>query len=169
MTMPPVDRRLYLLGLPAVLLGLASAAAAEPAPARPNFSGRWRIVPKASDFQGRSAPDDLVHTIEHKDPDLSVHSVRTAGGAASTSDLHYYTDGRAVRRMIGATEITTVARWEGSVLVIRTDVHNAKGENFWGEARWSLSNDRDTLTIVTQLGGPHGNFATRLVCAREVV
>lgn len=171
-TAPPgVSRRFCFVGIPAVLLGVVSlpAIAAEPVAAHPNFTGHWRIVPKASDFQNRSAPDDLVHVIDHKDPDLSVHSIRTVGGGTTTADLHYYTDGRVERRMVGTNETTTTARWVGPVLVIRTDVHNNKGENFWGEARWSLSDDRDTLTIVTQVGGPKGNFSIRVVCARETV
>lgn len=144
----------------------ARALADDAKPARPNFSGRWHIVPDAGKPPAK-VPDDVVHVIEHKDPDLSIHSIHTANGATTATDLHYYTDGRVSHRSVGNVEIATAAHWDGAVLVIRTDGRNTGGEKFWGEARWSLSDDRQTLTIVTRIGGPRGDFSVTQICARE--
>ena len=160
-------RRAFLLGLLAAMLAQAGAAeAADTPPSRPNFTGRWHIVPQASDLHAR-APDDVVHTIEHKDTDLTIHTVHTLNGATTAADLHYYTDGRVTRRKTGEVETETAAHWDGAALVIRTDGHNTGGEKFYGEARWSLSDDRQTLIIATRLGGPRGDFALKQVCVRE--
>ena len=160
-------RRVFLLGLSAAALVRGGAIAqADTPPSRPNFTGRWHIVPQASDLHAK-APDDVVHIIEHKDPDLTIHSVHTINGSTTASDLHYFTDGRVSRRATAGVETETAAHWDGTALVIRTDGHNAGGEKFYGEARWSLSDDRQTLTIATRLGGPRGDFALRQVCARE--
>jgi hypothetical protein len=50
---------------------------------KPNFSGVWKLNPAKSEFGKAPAPQSLISTVEHHDPELKVHSETT--GAQGTS------------------------------------------------------------------------------------
>ena len=47
--------------------------------AKPDFSGRWRMIKAKSEFHGFKTPDIIVRTVDHHDPTLNLHTVQTTG------------------------------------------------------------------------------------------
>jgi hypothetical protein len=155
---------LCTLPLPAVGHGQAPAA-----PAKPDFSGRWRMVKDKSDFGGFTAPDIVVRVVEHRDPTLNVHTVQTSKGKTSTVDVSYFTDGSQTTNTMSGRDAVSKAFWDGPALVIRTTTKNSKGEDQGVEDRWELSEDRETLTISSHVTTPKGQVDMKLVCEKEKV
>jgi hypothetical protein len=139
------------------------------APAKPDFSGRWRMVKDKSDFGGFTAPDIVVRVVEHRDPTLNVHTVQTSKGKTSTVDVSYFTDGSQTTNTMSGRDALSKAFWDGPALVIRTTTKNSKGEDQAVEDRWELSEDRQTLTISSHVTTPKGQVDMKLVCEREKV
>src|SRR5207248_682664 len=138
-------------------------------PAKPNFSGRWRMVKDKSDFGGFKAPDIIVRVIEHRDPTLNVHTVQTSAGKTSTVDVSYFTDGSETTNSMSGRDAVSKAFWDLPALVIRTKTKDSKGEDEAVEDRWELSDDGQTLTISSHITTPKGQVDMKLVCQKESV
>ncbi len=138
-------------------------------PAKPNFSGRWRMVKDKSDFGGFKAPDIIVRVIEHRDPTLNVHTVQTSGGKTSTVDVSYFTDGSETTNSMSGRDAVSKAFWDGPALVIRTKTKDSKDEDELVEDRWELSDNGQTLTISSHVTTPKGQVDMKLVCEKEKV
>jgi hypothetical protein len=152
------------LSLPALGHGQVPAA-----PAKPDFSGRWRMVKDKSGFGGFTAPDIVVRVVEHRDPTLNVHTVQTSSKKTSTVDVSYFTDGSQTTNTMSGRDAVSKAFWDGPALVIRTMTKDSKGEDQVVEDRWEVSEDRQTLTISSHITTPKGQVDMKLVCEREKV
>jgi hypothetical protein len=137
--------------------------------AKPNFTGRWRMVKDKSDFGGFKAPDIVVRVVEHRDPTLNVHTVQTTAGKTSSADVSYFTDGAQTTNSMSGREAVSKAFWDGRALMIRTTTKDSKGEDEVVEDRWELSEDHQTLTISSHVTTPKGQVDMKLVCEREKV
>jgi hypothetical protein len=161
------------VSFPAALLALCALSipalgkSQAPAPAKPNFSGRWRMVKDKSDFGGFKAPDMIVRVIEHRDPTLNVHTVQTSGGKTSAADVSYFTDGSETTNSLSGRDAVSKAFWDGPALVIRTTTKDSKGEDEVIEDRWELSDDQKTLTTSSHITTPRGEVDMKLVCEKE--
>lgn len=159
---------IFFLALTAVFFPPASAAqSTQPAATKPDFSGRWRMVKEKSDFGGFAVPDGVVRVIEHHDPTLNVHTVQTTGEKTTSADVSYYTDGSMASNVINGHDATSKAFWDGSALVIRTEMKDSKGVEVHIEDRWELSEDQQTLTTTSHIETPKGQVDMKLVCVRE--
>lgn len=136
--------------------------------AKPDFSGRWRMVKDKSNFAGFTTPDLLVQVVDDHSPTMNVHTVETKNGTTSTADVTYFTDGRQSSNVINGRDATSKTYWDGPVLVVRTDMKDSKGDEVEMEDRWMLSQDKQTLTrsshVVTSAGG---EVDLTLVCQKE--
>lgn len=137
--------------------------------AKPNFSGRWRMVKEKSEFHGFKTPDIVVRTVDHRDPTLNLHTVQTTGAQTSISDISYFTDGATANNVINGRNAQSRAYWDGPALVVRTYMKNAKGVDEEIEDRWELSADGQTLTTKSHILTEKGGADLTLVCAKEVV
>jgi hypothetical protein len=135
--------------------------------AKPNFSGRWRMVKDKSEFHGFKTPDIIVRTVDHHDPILNLHTVQTTGSQTSISDISYFTDGSTANNVINRRNAQSKAYWDGAALVVRTDMKNAKGEAEQIEDRWELSEDGQTLTTRSHIVTDKGEADLTLVCIKE--
>ncbi len=135
---------------------------------KPDFSGRWRMEKDKSNFAGFTKPDLMVQMVEDHSPTLNIHTVQTKDGKTSTVDVAYFTDGRESSNVINGRDAISKTYWDGSVLVVRTDMKDSKNNDVEMEDRWDLSKDKDTLTrsshIVTSNGG---EVDMTLVCQKE--
>lgn len=134
---------------------------------KPDFSGRWRMVKDQSDFGGFSVPDAVIRVVEHRDPTLNVHTIQTNGSKTTTADVSYFTDGSQTQNVINGHDATSKAYWDGSALVIRTNMKDSKGEDVVIEDRWQLSDDQQTLTTTSHIETPKGQVDMKLVCVKE--
>jgi hypothetical protein len=156
------------LVLACVLVPSLGPSQSIPSPVRPDFSGRWRMVKDKSDFATFHTPDMIVQQIDHHDPTLNIHTIETLANKTSSNDVSYFTDGTESQNVISGRDATSKAFWDGSALMIRTDMKNSKGEDVTMEDRYELSPDKKTLTetshITTALGS---EVNMKLVCRKE--
>ncbi|MGA8030279.1 MAG: hypothetical protein WB992_24310 [Bryobacteraceae bacterium] len=153
---------LALLLLPAFAFGQASSA-----PARPDFSGRWRMVKDKSDFGGFHIPDLVVQVVDHRDPTMNVHTIETVGNKTTTADVSYFTEGSVAKNVINGHDAESKAFWDGNTLVIRTDMKDSKNEDVVMEERWELSEDAQTLTRTSHITTRKGQVDMKLVSVKE--
>ncbi|HLK63927.1 MAG TPA: hypothetical protein VKU19_10840 [Bryobacteraceae bacterium] len=101
-----------------------------------DFSGKWVLDPAASNTQSLGADENSL-TITQGEAGLTC--------VAGPGQWSYAFDGSETRKQAGDETRTAVARWEGNVLLIHTQVKGASEYSVID--RWSLSSDRNTLTI----------------------
>ncbi|MBV8829075.1 MAG: hypothetical protein JO108_07560 [Acidobacteriaceae bacterium] len=158
-------RRSFISG--SVLYSAAFVLSAEDA--KPNFSGRWRMVKEESDFGGFTVPDIVVRVIDQRDPTMNIHTVQTVKQKTTTNDVTYMTDGSMANNIINGKEATSKAFWDGNALVIRTNMKNSKGEDVVMEERYTLSDDGQTLTTTSSIRSESGGVDMKLVSRKEKV
>lgn len=138
-------------------------------PKHTNFSGRWRMVKSQSDFGGFHMPDIVVRTVDQWGATMNVHTVQTSDDKTSTNDLSYFTDGSITKNVINGRDAESKGFWDGPVLVMRTSMKNASGDNELITDRWELSPNHQTLTISSHVETPRGDFNMKMVCERDNV
>ncbi len=109
-----------------------------------DFSGNWRLKSQHAEAGTLPEPAAAVIEIEQRG-----QSIRCAAGSARWS---FTTDGKEVRSSIGRRSLNTVAKWEGSALLINTIV-NDPGRNYTQMDRWTVSRDRRVLTVTREIAG----------------
>jgi hypothetical protein len=139
------------------------------APAHANFSGRWRMSKEKSDFAKFKMPDMIVRVIDHHDPTMNVHTLQTVGGKTNTTDVSYFTDGSTSSNVINGRDATSRTYWDGTALVVRTEMKTAKNEDEQIEDRYELSGDGATLTTTSHVVTSKGDVTMKLVCDKEKV
>ena len=109
-----------------------------------DFSGTWRL--KSQHVEAGALPEApaAVIEIEHRD-----HAIECAAGSVRWS---FTTDGKEVRVRIGRRSLNTVAKWEGSALLVNTIVNDA-ARNYTQMDRWAISRDRRVLTVTREIAG----------------
>ena len=149
--------------------GLVTAVLAQtpaPAAARPNFSGIWKMDPKKSDFGGMGAPLSAEYVIRHVGSKLVFDY--TQDGRTSRVEIIPDADER-VTESAGEIETLTRAYWSGPVLVIearqRPRSPSSSAAVKW-TSRWSLSQDRQVLTIERHISTPVGDSDQKVVFLR---
>src|SRR3954451_7013824 len=124
---------------------IAALAIVTTASAKPNFSGTWRLNKTKSNYGPVSGPDRMERKIIHEDPVLKMVIVQANDEGEKTLEQMYRTDGSESVNKVGSREVTSVARWDGDVLVISSE----QGKLAQSE-RWSLSEDGRVLTLVNR-------------------
>jgi hypothetical protein len=150
-----------------LLIGALCCTLAAQSPDKTDFSGRWRMVKEKSEFSGFKTPDIVTRVVDQHTPVMNVHTVQTTGTKTAISDVAYSTDGTPTDNVINGRDAQSKAFWDGPVLVIRTTMKNAKGDNELIEDRWALSGDKKTLTTTSHIETDKGQVDMTLVCVRE--
>jgi type IV secretion system protein VirB10 len=136
----------------AVLTLLASlAGAAEP---DRDFSGEWRLNPTESVI--RYLPFPATNTIRIEQNGNAIQC--TCDGGVT------YTIGETVRHAVGQTELRSVTKWEGNVLLVNTLANSTPPYTLMD--RWKLSRDHRTLSIRRQYLTATGELESTLVYER---
>jgi hypothetical protein len=159
-------RRTILQALTAACL-LFSVLGSAQTPEKPNFSGRWRMIKAKSDFSGFKSPDIITRSIEQHGAIMNVHTVQTAAQKTSIADVSYSIDGTPTQNVINGRDAESKTFWDGDVLVVRTMMKTAKGDDELIQDRWALSDDKQTLTISSHIETEKGTADLTLVCGRE--
>jgi len=142
-------------------IAMAALAIATSASAKPNFSGTWRLNKAKSNYGPVAAPARMERKIVHEDPMLKMVIVQANDEGERTLEQVYKTDGSPSVNKVGTREITSVAKWDGEVLVISSE----RGDSAQSE-RWNLSQDGSVLTLVNRIKSPKGNFEVIVVMER---
>jgi hypothetical protein len=134
---------------------------------KPNFSGRWRMMKEKSDFAGLKPPDVITRSIDQRGVIMNVHTVETMGQKTSIADVSYSTDGAITQNVISGRNAESRTFWDGPTLVVKTTMRTSKGDPELIEDRWSLSDDKQVLTIASHIETDKGGADLKLVCGRE--
>jgi hypothetical protein len=128
----------------------------------PDFSGTWKADMAKSDFGPMGGPDARTDVIEHKDPKLKIKSSVKGGQRPGDSESNYMTDGTESVNKRGQQDVKTVAKWEGSKLVLDTKL-SMQGADIVIKATYELGADGKTMTISSVITAPQGEFTSKVV------
>jgi type IV secretion system protein VirB10 len=144
----------------AIILALVSCLFA--VDADHDFAGKWVLDKGVSNRPAQqAAPDDHLN-VTQDDVALRCASPWPEGPALQWS---YLLDGTETRSHIGDESRNSVAKWEGSALLINTQVSGSREYTLMD--RWQLSRDRSTLTITRQVIERSGTTESVLVYKKE--
>jgi hypothetical protein len=129
--------------------------------AKPNFTGEWKMNASKSDFGTLPAPEKLVRTIEHKDPDITVKTVQVGHQGEVKTEFHYMTDGKEFTAKSTFGEIKGTAKWAGDTLVVETK-RSVQGAEITQVDRWTLGEDGKSLSVHSVIQTPNGAFKMAL-------
>jgi hypothetical protein len=142
------------------------AIAALPAIAKPNFSGNWKLNVSKSNFGQMPAPDSATYKVVHEEPKLKS-SIKQSGQMGEMEfENNLTTDGKESTAEIFGQPIKNTAKWDGDTLVI--DSKGKFGDNeFTMNAKWTVSDDGKTLTVVQTFKSAMGEGEQKLILEKQ--
>jgi hypothetical protein len=141
---------------------LATAACLLAVDADRDFAGKWVLDKGASSQRSLPAAPDERLTVTQDELALRCAAPSVQAPAAQWS---YLLDGTETRSRVGDETRNSVAKWEGSALLINTLVSGPR--DYTVMDRWRLSRDRSTLTITRQVVEHDGTTENMLIYKRE--
>jgi hypothetical protein len=113
----------------AVGLLAAVLAVAQDTPARPDFSGEWRLDLMRTRFNEVTPPKSVIWTIDHEEPKLTITITRETDSGRFTDTLHLVTDGSEQQATVAGQPATVSATWDDPYLIVRTVRQTASGSS----------------------------------------
>jgi hypothetical protein len=153
--------RSHLIFLALLALPLTAAD-----PAKPNFSGEWKMNVDKSDFGQLPRPLAYQRNIEHKDPVIRMVARQSTQMGEQTVVATMRTDGVQTTNPSRTGDTKTTGRWLGRDIELTTTKQVEGGEAVTRET-WSLSADGKTLTSTTHLKTPRGEFDVKMVLDKQ--
>jgi hypothetical protein len=148
------------------LFVIAAAANMAMAADKPDFSGNWKMDVDKSAFGPMPAPTSMTRQIDHKDPVLSVVTSSTGPQGDQNVTFKYSTDGKETTNSMMGNDVKSKAAWEGKTLVI-SSLLSVGGADVKLTQKWALSDDGKTLTDVTSISAPQGEFELTYVLIKQ--
>ena len=127
-----------------------------------DFAGKWILDKGATGLQSLPVRPDEHLTVTEDELALRCAAPRLG---SPDSQWSYLLDGTETRLRIGNETRNSVAKWEGSALLINTLVSGPR--NYTVMDRWQLSRDRSTLTITRQVVERNATTESVLVYQKE--
>ena len=127
-----------------------------------DFAGKWILDKGATSRESHPVHPDERLTVTEDELALRCAAPATEG---PDSQWSYLLDGTETRSRIGKETRNSVAKWEGSALLINTLVSGPR--NYTVMDRWQLSRDRSTLTITRQVVERNATSESVLVYKKE--
>lgn len=158
------------LAVAATLL-VAAGAPAVVAAQSPNFSGRWELSPAKSNFgdMAAGAPTKSTMVIVQSPGAVKVDQSMTTPQGDMKSATEYTLDGKqSTSSAPDGSPMTHTARMDGETLEIATKIA-MQGADIVRLGRWTLSPDRNTLTIDLNLTTPMGATKMKLVYDKKTL
>jgi hypothetical protein len=148
--------------LSAAILILASGSSLFAVDADRDFAGKWVLDKNANARKPLSGAPGERLTVTQDELALRCASPAQEG---SVSQWSYLLDGTETRSRFGDETRNSVAKWEGSALLVNTLVSGSREYTLMD--RWQLSRDRSTLTITRQVVERSGTTESLLIYKRE--
>ena len=114
----------------------------------PDFSGKWTADLANCDFGMESVPSSLVYNVEQKGLTLRVERMKQDKGKVTK-------DARAFQ-----------GKWDGPALLVEYHA-TYQGYDLEISEKWSLSNDRKTMTVLRSVSAGGGGAEQKLVFHKE--
>jgi hypothetical protein len=134
-----------------ILAALAAGALMAPIAVgaeRPDLSGMWKADLAKCEFGMESAPASLVFGVEQKGLTFRVERVRQEDGKETN------------------TARTLEAKWDGTAFIIQYQA-TYQSYNLEISEKWSLSDDKKTLTVLRSISAGGGGTDQKLVFHKE--
>ena len=136
-------------------------------PAKPNFTGTWKLNVAKSDFGPSPKLKSRVDKLEHREASLRMTSTRvTEDGDEDTINLNLTIGDQESTNTLHGAEMKTKVKWEGAVLLLDSTV-KAEGGAVNLKDKWTLSADGKTLMITRHYTGPEGEADLAYVLERQ--
>ena len=135
----------------------------------PDFSGMWTLIESRSERPRSGVTPWNVMKVFHQDAEMRCFPDGSDSHTTKSPEilgLKLHTDGKETIQKIAASTTKTVAKWEGSALLINTIVSGAQ-RGYTQMDRWKLSRDGAVLTIRRQIVTIHGETESTLVYERQ--
>jgi hypothetical protein len=135
----------------------------------PDFSGIWTLDESRSELR-RTTPQPWNRMkVEHKDVEIRCVPVGQSHPdpkKVSRVMLHFATNARETAHPIGDGRAKSIAKWEGSALMINTIVNDPQ-RSYTQMDRWKMSRDGKVLTIRRQIVSLQGEVESTLVYEKQ--
>jgi hypothetical protein len=157
--MPPFSRLLTF----AILVAPLSFAG------DPDFSGIWALDESRSELRRTAVQPWKRMQVEHNNLEVRCLPVEQAVAdpkKANRTVLQFATNGKETAHPIGEATGKSIAKWEGSALMINTIV-NGPQRSYTQMDRWKMSRDVNVLTIRRQIVTMQGEVESTLVYDRQ--
>lgn len=134
-----------VLGVMVAVALPAGAATAVTAQAKADLNGTWKLNPAKSKFASSGSPDLL--TIRFETDGRTLHETLTIvhSGSQLITKIDYNLDGHEVVNHNDDEDVKTIARWDGSVLVLEW-----KDQGGTTTFRVDLQENGKTMTMAVQ-------------------
>lgn len=146
----------------------AIVAASLASAADPDFSGTWKLDQARSEIRRSLDRPWSLMKVDHKDTDIHCVPVDAGPGAPKAGPLamRFATNGKETTHPFGEASGKSIAKWEGSALMINTIVSSPR-QSYTQMDRWKLSRDGKVLTVRRQIVNLHGEIESTLVYDRQ--
>ena len=148
--------------MPKTLFPILLFSIALPGVSGQDFSGTWKLQSQRQEFG--SLPEGPAATLEIEHRSGAVRCTSAVAGSAPLV-FDFTTDGKEKRAKSGGTSLLTVAKWEGSALLINTIVSGPSG-GYTQMDRWTISRNGTTLTIGREVVRASGRAEATLIYAK---
>ena len=142
--------RLFVPLLLAATVAVVPSKRATFSRAHPDFTGSWTLDPAKS--EGPMVPTSATLKVTQDEKSMKVERTTTAMGMTRSATATYALDGSPSKNTVSANgqniDFNSTAEWSDNVLVIKTTA-DFGGGSFSGTERYSLSDDKKTLTIAS--------------------
>lgn len=115
-----------------------------------------------SEIRSLPTPPWKAMKVEHKDTEIHCAPAEIQPQPKKNPILmHFATTGKETSHPLGESSGKSIAKWEGSALMVNTIVTGPR--NYTQMDRWKLSRDGHTLTIRRQIINLHGETESTLI------
>lgn len=133
-------------------------------PAKPDFSGDWRINAAKSNFGPLPAPSAMNRSISHKEPALTIVEEQQSAMGDQKTTRKYVTDGSEIAFEVQGMSVPSTASWQEHALVFVSRV-DAAGLTITD--RMTLSADGKTLTSLVHITSAQGDADITIVFDKQ--
>lgn len=150
------------MNLIAVLLSFVVLAAGQPA--KPDFSGDWKMNAAKSNFGPLPPPSVMNRSISHKEPALTIVEEQQSAMGDQKTTRKYVTDGSESTFEVQGMSVPSTASWQELALVFVSRI-DAAGLTITD--RMTLAADGKSLTSAVHIASPQGDADITVVFDKQ--
>lgn len=134
---------------------------------RPNFTGKWTLVPAKSDFGILPVPERFERTIGQSGDEVKLSTVQGTADKESRSDVTFVTDGIEHTQMIGTYQVKITGTWRGSQLEVISKRVVSGGVPIETTDLWTLAADGKSMTVDSKIHTRNADFQVKMSLKKQ--
>lgn len=157
--------------VPTLLMSIALAAPAAAQQSHPDFSGDWTLDASHSELPPMAAPQSLTMHVAQSDKSMKVDRAMQSEQMGSVNNsmvfaLDTSTSKNTVSMQGMSLDMNSKTAWSGDTLVVTTTT-DAGGQTLTQTDHWSLSADKKTLFIATDVNVAGQSASYKIALAKK--